>query len=70
MSDVLTDEGNDFASHYFDLSQGNFIPDYRELLVRGLPSDYHVTDTWENYETIRQRFDDRYREWKSQGSDA
>jgi hypothetical protein len=65
LSDMLTDAGDEFTYDYFDFSRGSFIADYRELLVSGLPSDYHVADTWQNYETLRKRIDERYREWKS-----
>lgn len=62
---MLTEEGNLFAQEYFNFSTGAFIPDYRALLVKDLPSDYAVSDSWENYEIIRQRFDERFRDWKA-----
>lgn len=67
---VLTDkelsgEGNAFAQHYFDFDTGCYLQDYSEILARNLPSLYHVTDTWENYQKIKQRIDKRYNEWRS-----
>lgn len=60
---MVTETGNLFAQAYFDFSKGMFIPDYRELLVRDLGSDYAVADTWQNYEIIKQRFDERFKSW-------
>jgi hypothetical protein len=62
--DMLSDEGNEFARHYFDFHTGQFVDDYDELLSNDLPSMYHVEDTWENYDTLRARIDQRHREWK------
>lgn len=64
LDDMLNAEGNAFAHHYFDLESGEYIYDYEELLARGLPSTYHVEDTWDNYEVIARRISDRYAEWK------
>ena len=38
--------------------------DYREILVCGLPSDYHVPYSSENYEIIRKRIDNRFQQWQ------
>ena len=62
-SDMLTEEGNQFASEYYD---GKFGDDYGELLVGNLPSFYHVADTRENYEKMKQRIDKRYQAWKKE----
>lgn len=64
--DMLNDEGNLFAHYYFDFEQGRFLEDYEELLAKGLPSVYHVSDTWENYEKLKKRIDRRYRRWKNE----
>jgi hypothetical protein len=64
VDDMLNEEGNAFAQAYFDFEKGKYIYDYEELLARGLPSTYHVEDTWENYEIIGRRISDRYLEWK------
>jgi hypothetical protein len=63
-SDILTDEGNRFAVDYFDFERGEFLNDYQEVLANDLPSLYHVKDTWENYEILRERIDSRYEAWK------
>jgi hypothetical protein len=41
---------------------------YGELLAKGLPSMYHVADTWPNYDKLKKRIDQRYREWKGETS--
>lgn len=60
---MITSTGNRFARDYFDFSKGMFLKDYRELLVKDLGSDYAVKDTWENYELIKRRFDERFSVW-------
>jgi hypothetical protein len=64
VDDMLNEEGNAFAQAYFDFEKGKYIYDYEELLARGLPSTYHVEDTWKNYEIIARRISERYLEWK------
>jgi hypothetical protein len=64
VSEILTEEGNRFASDYFDFERGEYLNDYQEVLARDLPSLYHVKNSWENYETIREKIDQRYAAWK------
>jgi hypothetical protein len=64
VDDMLSDTGNAFAQAYFDFDRGQYMADYRELLVRGLPSEFHVPYSWENYEIIRKRIDKRFQEWQ------
>jgi len=63
-SDDLPDKGNEFAEVYFDFETGVYLDDYDELLSDGLPSMYHVADTWENYDRLAQRISARYAEWR------
>jgi len=68
-SDVLTDYGNAFAKYYYngeDGQGGPYFEDYEAALVGDLPSLYHVKDTWENYDTIKKKIDERYDVWKKQ----
>jgi hypothetical protein len=67
LDDMLSAEGNAFSEAYFDFSRGRFLADYEELLAEDLPSLYHVADTWENYERLKERLDARYSEWKAGG---
>jgi hypothetical protein len=64
IDEMLTDEGNRFTKDYFDLDKGKYLGDYQELLAKGLPTPYHVADTWENYDIIKKRIDERYATWK------
>ncbi len=64
-SDMLNEQGNQFTLLYFDVSPSEFIRDYQDLLVPpDLPSSYHVKDTWENYNRLKERIDERFRKWK------
>src|SRR6185436_6550610 len=64
MEDMLSEEGNGFAQYYFDFERGQYLRDYGELLAKGLPTMYHVADSWANYERLKARIDKRYREWE------
>jgi hypothetical protein len=68
LDEMLNAEGNAFAQNYFDFERGKYLQDYEELLVSGLPSTYHVEDTWSNYEIIARRISDRYVEWRRRSS--
>jgi hypothetical protein len=63
VDDMLTDEGNRFAQSYFDFQSGQFLKDYEEVFPSA-PTLYHVQDTRENYERIRDRINQRYDDWK------
>ena len=69
MLEDLNEDGNRFALYYFDFSNGLFVFDYENTLSRGLPSMYHVRDTWDNYNKIKPVFDKRFYDynemWKS-----
>ena len=65
LSSMLSDEGNAFAAAYFDFDRGQYLNDYEELFLGGLPSLYHVSDTWENYERLKARIDERYTTWRA-----
>jgi hypothetical protein len=64
-SDMLGAAGNGFTSAYFDFERGRYLTDYDQVLASGLPSQYHVADTWQNYETLKQVLDQRFHEWQN-----
>ena len=64
IDDMLSEEGNAFASEYFDLEKGQYLSDYKELLVKDLPSEFHVPYTWESQEVMSQRISYRHQKWK------
>jgi hypothetical protein len=59
--DLFNQEGNDFSVWYYQ--SGLYKQDYEEVLAEGLPSMYHVEDTWDNYEKIATRISERYAEF-------
>ena len=64
--DEISEIGNRFSLEYFDFGSGKYLKDYEKLLGKGLPSLFHVQDTWENYEKIKAVIDKRFLSWKSQ----
>jgi len=60
----LNDEGNAFAQEYFDFNTGSYLKDYDRVLVKRLPSQYHVQDTWANFDRLRPVLDKRLTEWR------
>ncbi len=59
----LSEEGNKFALNYFELSNGKYMADYEMTLANGLPSTYHVPDTWSNYDKLKSMLDKRFVEF-------
>ena len=49
---------------YYYYGGGLYRADYDELLMKPLPSIYHVTDSWENYEKLSVRMAMRYQDWR------
>lgn len=64
MDEDLNAEGNAFAQAYFELETGSYLGDYREFLVKGLPSEYHVADTWVNFDKLKPILDRRLASWR------
>ena len=62
----LSDEGNDFTAAYFDFEKGQYLKDYGEVLSVGLPTMYHVADTWANFDTLKPVLDRRLEAWRAQ----
>ena len=62
--ELFSREGNLFTYHYY--GGGLYKTDYDEILVKTLPSIYHVVDSWENYEKMRARINERFANWKSE----
>jgi len=65
-SDMLNEMGNAFCSAYFCHPSGGFVRDYFDVLAKDLPSIYHVSDTWINYEMLRNCMDSRYQQYLSE----
>ncbi len=60
----LNPEGNAFAKAYFQQEGAMFFADYREYLAKGLPSDYHVADSWSNFDKLTPVLDRRLANWR------
>lgn len=62
----LNEEGNAFANAYYSTkAQVTYFDDYDRALGAGLPSMYHVEDTWENFDRVAAVITQRYEEWKT-----
>jgi hypothetical protein len=63
----LNDEGNAFAKWYYAPESGGYgryISDYERAIGEGLPTIYHVEDSWENYDRLAPIIDERFGAWK------
>jgi hypothetical protein len=64
----LNVEGNAFAEHYYRNTAGErgvYFDDYKKVLAAGLPSFWHVADTWNNYERIAPVITRRFEQWRN-----
>lgn len=64
----LSPEGNEFAEYYYIDQAGQrglYFDDYKKTLVKGLPSFWHVADTWQNYDKLEPVITRRYEAWKN-----
>jgi len=73
--DDLNEEGLKFTKYYYlnpsdpDREYGQYLEDYQELLLKvEFNSLYEIPNSWENYEKIAKRIDERYQKWKKPGS--
>ena len=60
----LTPEGNAFTQAYYQQDGASFIGDYQEYLAKGLASEYHVADSWANFDKLRPVLDRRLANWR------
>ncbi|MBI3407735.1 MAG: hypothetical protein HY040_05190 [Planctomycetes bacterium] len=65
LDDMLSEEGNNFAMHYFDFDKGKYLRDYTKALQGSLQSEFHVEYNEENYQRLKEVIDRRFKEWKS-----
>jgi hypothetical protein len=62
--ELLNSEGGAFTSAYYETN--DFLNDYDLVLGGELESLYHVQDTWENYDKMAERLDERLATWRSE----
>jgi len=63
LSTDLTQEGRAFADSYYSDA---YFSDYERVLATGLPSTYHVEDSWKSFDAIAPIIDQRYGAWKKE----
>lgn len=61
-SDLFTEKGNMFCFYYY--GGGLYKKDYQNTLAKGLPSIYHVVDSWDNFAEIGKVLSLRYLDWE------
>lgn len=62
-SDMLSKEGNDFTKDYYE--SGIYFEDYADLFP-DVSSVYEVNDTLDNYNIVKNKLNERFKEWKSE----
>lgn len=62
-SDMFNEEANMFSRYYYDGDKLRYYYDYGRAVALELPSLYHVSDTWENYEKVKAIIEKRFRKW-------
>lgn len=68
IDDDLDDQANGFARKYYSaayLGEWSYVGDYEQILGEGLPTTYHVADTWENFDKIAPVIDRQFARWQA-----
>lgn len=60
--ELFEKKGNMFTYYYY--GSGIYKKDYEDVLAADLPSIYHVTDSWANFEKLSVKINQRYDEWR------
>lgn len=59
------DEGNAFTQGYYTRDDQLYFRDYAAWLAKDLPSIYHVPDTWETFDLLAPKLDERLAFWRN-----
>jgi hypothetical protein len=59
--DDLSDDGNDFAASYYE--SNTYGREYGKLFAGRYPTDYHVEDSWVNFDLVAEVIDKQYAAW-------
>jgi hypothetical protein len=62
LGSLLTKVGKDFTRDYYETNC--YIDDYEAVLGGGLPTLYHVEDSWDNYDKLAPIIDQRFSRWQ------
>ncbi len=65
VDDLFTDPGLAFVCTYLPFKTGQYLDDYTRTLVGDLASEYHVQDTWENFDRLGAVLDARHAHWRA-----
>jgi predicted DNA-binding WGR domain protein len=62
----LTVQAKEFTKTYFDFEKGNYLNDYIKTLdpTDELPTLFHIKDSWQNYDKLKQTLNQEYNNWK------
>lgn len=60
--ELFNKQGNMFTYYYY--GGGLYKNDYDQILVKNLPSLYHVSDSWDNYGKMADCISIRFQDWK------
>jgi hypothetical protein len=64
-SDLVDGEADAFLGAYLDPDSGGYWADYGALAA-GLPSEYHVPDSWPSYDRIEPSIDASFARWRAE----
>ena len=67
-SEDLNQEGLDFTNFYYNAEEDDEFNYFHDLLKisQEYETNYHLEDTWENYDKLRPYIDKAYKHWKKQ----
>ena len=60
--ELFNETGNIFTYYYY--GGGIYHKDYQKLLANELPSIYHVNDSWDNFQKLKDIIDKRFEDWQ------
>ena len=64
VSDMLNEDGNQFALYYFDFENGRYLSDYETTLLGNLESMFHIAYSDANYKLFKSVIDNQFAKWK------
>lgn len=60
----LNRQGNAFVAHYLAIENGQFAADCQDLLATKGDRPSSVADTWDNFDSLKPRLDERFAQWQ------
>lgn len=62
-SRLLIADGLRFTEVYFDFDTGTYLDDLDDVLGSEVPTYFHIADTWDNFDKLVKRLDERFSQW-------